>query len=164
MKYIPILLLLASCNVSIKCWSDDQHIKEGYFEVIDMGGVSTFNEYQLSDPNFKFSAIDTKKVKKRTTKYYYKNFDLHLRLWSNNDTGDDLITVLFADSVLYSGYFGEFKEISMICYQRSYGQLEFIVSNPHTPNYTAGAFSATITVKRHIRDCPIKRKAKAEHR
>lgn len=143
-----ILLIFIFLFPQNKCWRDRHHHNtNGKLEIIDMGGVSTFNEYQINKDDFKFNLIDTKFPKERRSRFTYKDFSLTLKLYSNDDTGNDRITIYFGEAVIYQSLFGEYKEVAIVNHSIYFNQLRFVIDNEHTPNNTAGAFSATIKIK-----------------
>lgn len=151
MKYYPLLFLLflLSCSVPQKCYEDkSKRVKSGGFEIIDMGGTSVFSMEDMFKSDFKFPLVGTKSYKKRYSNYYYTNFNLNLKLWSNDDTGKDRISVFYNEKLIFQEFFGEFEEVNInFINDNSCSQIKFIVDNPGTINNTPGAFSALIRIK-----------------
>jgi len=151
MRKILLLLLLSSCNPVLKCWHDNTpKVKDGKFEIIDMGGVSTINQYQLDKEDFRYDAITNNHPRIKLSKYRYKHCLIHLRLGANDDTGNDRLMILFGGEPIFETEFGDGiseKEFDFFD-NDSWEQLEFVVDNPNTPNHSAGAFTVTIKIKR----------------
>ena len=147
-----LILLLSSCSINDqKCYKEHKEkLKEGEFEIMDMGGVSVFLIEDMYKDDFKFHKIDTKEPKTRYSKYYYKSFHLYMKLYSNTDTGNDRIRVYHNEELVYETQFGEYQEIDVKFYlpDEEYSQIKFVVDNTGTLNNTPGAFSATIKIKK----------------
>lgn len=149
MKYIPFLLILASCSSESKCWFDKTpKVKCGGYEIIMMGGVSTINEYQLEQVGFKYDKITTSEARKRSSKYSYKAFSVSVSVASNDDTGKDRITIYFGAEPIAQYLFDDEEKKEMIFNKSDWQQISVVVDNPSTPNHSAGAFKATIKIKR----------------
>lgn len=73
-----------------------------------------------------------------------------IEAYSNVDTYNDRISVFHNEELIYQTEFGEFKEINIdfLFPDEEYSQIKFVVDNEGTKNFTPGAFSATIKIKR----------------
>lgn len=151
-NYLFILLFLSSCiSNDQKCYKEHKDLaKQANLEIIDMGGVSVFLMEDMSKDDFRFHKIDTKEPKTRYSHYYYKSFNLNMKLYSNVDTHNDRISVFHNEELIYQTEFGEFKEINIDfnLKDEEYSQIKFVIDNSGTLNNTPGAFSATIKIKR----------------
>lgn len=156
MKYLlSILIILFIGCKTIHCYefkdrhktlnisSFSPHLKS--FQIIDMGGWSSVNEYQFINNLVKETSCSS--VKERVTKDAYKNCFVTLTLNSNNDTGNDRIRIFCDKLCVYStdfGYDGDTKIKFILRFEKPY-KLRFVVDNRlyNTP----GAFQATIKIK-----------------
>lgn len=147
-----LIVFITSCkSIDQECYKPKiQHTKNGNFEIIDMGGASVFLMEDMNNSNFKFHKIDTKAPKIRYSHYYYKSFQLHLKLYSNNDTGNDRISIFHNEELVYQTEFGDEKKLILDFHypDEEYSQIKFVVDNTGTLNNTPGAFSATIKIKK----------------
>ena len=149
-----LLLLLPLFSFSQKCWHEEHKDKHFYYvipkiniayrEHIDMTGVSTFTQH---DKSIKFSKIDTKCPKIRETRKMFKHFVLKIHLGSNDDTGNDRLTILYAYSPIYTYTFGENEDIELHFNFSDWEKLQFIVDNPLIKNGSPGAFNCIINIK-----------------
>ena len=104
MKYLPLIFLLG-CHTTCFVFRDKQEPlkptnppKIEHIELIDMGGVSTFREF---DRPIRFTKIDTKEPRVRVSKKKYSSFSLKLHLDANNDTGKDRLTIFHGTKLIY---------------------------------------------------------------
>ena len=147
MKY-TLLLLLIGCNTTCFVFRDKdipkqiKQIKVEHIELIDMGGVSTFREF---DRPIRFTKIDTKEPRVRVSKKKYSSFSLKLHLDANNDTGKDRLTIFHGTKLIYITDF-DVLDVKLKFAESSEDILYFIVDNPSMPNNTAGAFQASIKI------------------
>lgn len=146
------IMFIASCKTQDqKCYYEEKDtLKTGDFEILDMGGVSIFLMEDMFNQDFKFHKIDTKEPKVRYSFYYYKSFTLHLKLYSNTDTGNDRIRIFQSEELIYETTFDEYEEIDLTFNlpDEEYSQIKFVIDNPGTVNNTPGAFQATIKIKK----------------
>ena len=149
--FLAILFITSCKTTETKCYQENtKKCNEKQFEIIDMGGCSTFMISDMSEPNFKFHKIDTKEPKIRHSEGYYKSFNLTLKLYANEDTGNDRITVYHGENQIFQTHFGVYnvKCIDFHFPDEIHNKLKFVVDNTGTINNTPGAFSATIKIKK----------------
>lgn len=149
--FLAILFIISCKPQDQKCYHEvKEYLKEGQLEIIDMGGTSVFLMEDMLKEDFKFHKIDTKEPKTRYSHYYYKSFNLNLKLYSNNDTRNDRISIYHNEELVYQTEFGEELKLNIDFYlpDEEYSQIKFVIDNIGTLNNTPGAFQATIKIKK----------------